>query len=134
VVTCQFASLKSTSIESMHPVPIQITVSEPWDVGEALAWAQIHAEIVAIESGAGRDRALIRFATPLEYRGTCYRSAVASPRVAETCISEVVSGAVVGAALTCITAAASLGAGVPDASAWRGGLAFIGDLKRDSGG
>ncbi|MFO1392340.1 MAG: hypothetical protein U1F09_01070 [Steroidobacteraceae bacterium] len=117
----------------MHPVPILITVSEPWDVGEAVAWAQIRGEIVAIESGPNRDRALVRFAAPLQYRGAGYHSAVAYPRVAGTWISDVDSGSVVGVALTCTTADASVGAAVPDSSAWRGGLAFVADLQRDKG-
>ena len=113
----------------MNPVPILITISDPWDFGEAVAWRPVLGELLQTQTGDHGGRALIKFDQQISYRGKVYRYAVASPRHVDRYITEIESGKSVDCALTGISDEQAESNNAMDTSRWRGGLAFIADVK-----
>jgi hypothetical protein len=113
----------------MNSQAIVITVSDPWDVGEALGWKTIRGQCVRADSSGEGGRALIRFDEPLHYRDGTYRYAIASPRHIGRRIEEVAAGTTVDCVLIGISDEQAQSANALDANNWRGGLSFIGDIR-----
>ena len=112
----------------MTPIPISIVVSDPWEVGEAVNWQPIPGDLLQTQNSKQGGKALVRFAHQVNYRGSAYRYAVASPRLEGSNITEVETGTTVGCALTGISEKQAGSSSPMDISKWRGGLAFIGDV------
>lgn len=113
----------------MRNVPhILITVSDPWDVGEAIDWQPIRGRLLQTETTESGGRALVRFDQPIRYHGAAYSYAVASPRHEGRDIAEIRAGKSVDCALTAISDEQAQSSNPMDTSRWRGGLAFIGDV------
>ena len=111
-----------------HEPSILITVSDPWDVGEAVNWQAIRGRLLQTESTDSGGKALVRFDQPVLYHGAAYNYAVASPRQEGRNIAEIRAGKSVGCALTAISDEQAQSNNPMDTSRWRGGLAFIGDV------
>ena len=107
---------------------ILITVSDPWDVGEAVNWQAIRGQLLQTESTDSGGKALVRFDHPIRYHGAEYNHAVASPRHEGRNIAEIRAGKSVVCALTAISDEQAQSNNSMDTSTWRGGLAFIGDM------
>jgi len=105
-----------------------ITVSDPWDLGEALNWQAINGHLLQTESTDSGGKALVRFDQPVLYHGGAYNYAVASPRHEGSNIAEIRAGKSVGCAFTAISDEQAQSNNPMDTSRWRGGLAFIGDV------
>jgi hypothetical protein len=110
----------------MNPIFVCIVISDPWDVGEELRWAPLRGQLVRIEPDQRGGRALIRFGTPVGFRGAVYQWAVIAPRHEGREVMEVVAGTKLEAAITCF---ADEPAQLVDASDPRSGLRFIGDVE-----
>lgn len=112
----------------MNPLPILITVTDPWDVGEAVNWQAIRGEVLRTQKGSHGGRALVKFDQSINYRGIAYRYAVASPRLEGRDIAEIEAGKTVDCALTAISNEQAESDDPMNTSKWRGGLALLGDV------
>jgi hypothetical protein len=114
----------------MSALPISIVVSDPWDVGEAVNWEAISGYLLETRTIDGGGRVLIKFDQCITYRDRSYCYAVASPRLEGRNISEIEAGKTVGCAITGISDEQAVSPNPMDTSKWRGGFAFVGDIKR----
>jgi len=114
---------------TMEDIPIFVTVSEPWDVGEAVKWQRIKGHLLRIEPDSHGGRALVEFDPPITYRGALYRYAIASPRLEGHQIVELSQGKLLCSSLTGISDQQAQSDNPLDTSNWRGGLAFLGDIE-----
>lgn len=113
----------------MNPMRITISISDPWELGEALKWQPIQGELLRMASDERGGRALIKLDAALNYRGSVWHYVVAAPRHQGSTIAGLQTGRKVLAALTGIPDQQAESSGVPDTSNWRGGLAFLGDVE-----
>lgn len=109
----------------MNPLPILITVSDPWDVGEAINWQAIRGEVLRTQNAGHGGRALVKFDQSINYRGIAYRYAVASPRHEGRNVAEIEAGKTVDCALTAISNEQAESDDPMNTSKWRGGLALV---------
>lgn len=116
------------------PISITITVSEPWDVGEAVNWQPIRGRLLQVNTDDHGGNVLVEFEPPICYRNSIYRYAVASPRLAGHQMTEVTNGGMVCSTFTGISDEQAKSDNPFDISKWRGGLAIIGDLESSSDG
>jgi hypothetical protein len=118
------------------PLPISITVSDPWDVGEAVNWRTIRGVLLQTADADHGGKVLMRFDHDINYRGSAYRYAVGSPRLEGRHVAETEAGKSVGCVLIGIFEEQAKSSNPMDTSKWRGGLAFVGDLTpiKNSGG
>ena len=98
-----------------------VTVSDPWDLGEALKWQPLPGELVRIVRDGDGGRALIKFDRPIQYRGSICHYAVAAPRHEDGDIAMIEEGTKVDCALTCISDEQAQSSNPVDTSDWRGG-------------
>jgi hypothetical protein len=118
------------STDIMQPFPISIVVSDPWDLGAATNWAPIKGSVVGVNVSEIDGRVLLRFETPIDYRGATYAFAVATPRLEGQTVSDIAVGTCTSASVIGISREQAESSMPFDTSAWRGGLAFIGDIRR----
>jgi hypothetical protein len=111
------------------PLLISITVSDPWDFGEAVNWQAIPGQLLQTKNADHGGRALVKFDHPVSYRGAVYRYAVASPRHEGRFIHEIEAGKSLDCALTGISDQQAHSSSPMDMSKWRGGLAVTADIK-----
>jgi len=111
----------------MKSIAVKISVSDPWDVGEAVRWRQIRCKLIQTESGQS-IKALIIFDEPIRYHGSIYSYAVILPRRSENQIAELFGGEMVSCVLYGITNEQAESDNPLDISKWRGGFAFEGDV------
>lgn len=106
-------------------------ISDPWELGEALKWEAVEAEIVSVVG----DNILIRFLKPFTYRETVCEFFVASPRYEGDHIETLCKDKKLFCGMTLITPEQANSSNPFDLSRWRGGIAIIGnlDLKHDEG-
>lgn len=57
-----------------------IRISDPWDLGEALSWRPLEAELLQIVRDKDGGRALLRLNKPVEYKESAWSYVIASPR------------------------------------------------------
>lgn len=111
-------------------LPISIIVSDPWDFGEAIDWEPIQGNLLETRTIDGDGRALLKFDRCITYRERSYCYGVASPRLEGHNVSEIEEGKTVGCAITGISDEQAASAHPMDLRNWRGGFAFVGDIKR----
>lgn len=116
----------------MNSLSVSITVSDPWDVGEAVKWQPIRGTLLKRQATSQTSSGLIKFEAPVNYRGSCYYFAVAWPRRKEDSIAEVYAGKMVCCGITGISAQQAESDNPLDISKWRGGFAFVGDVVLSS--
>lgn len=107
---------------------ISISISDPWELGEALKWQPLRGELLRLVSDERGGRALIRLDAPVNYRGSAWRYVVAVPRHQGNEIAGLETGQKVLAAFTGIPDQHAESNEALDTSNWRGGLAFVGDV------
>ena len=111
---------------------ISVTISEPWELGEAIHWRALGGELTrAVEDEHG-GRVLIKLDSPIKYRGLEWQYIVGAPRHRGDRVAALQTGELVMTALTAITAQQAMSDNPFDTTSWRGGLAFVGDLRRSS--
>jgi hypothetical protein len=110
--------------------PVRLSISDPWDLGEALQWRTLHAHVLRTASDQTSSKALIELDEPIAYGGSVWRYVVASPRHQGGDISELRPGQKVFSNFTGISDQQAKADDPFDTSKWRGGgLAFIGDVE-----
>lgn len=113
----------------MMPIQVYISISEPWDLGEALEWQPVQGEILKFNAEPHADRALIRLLNPIAHSGKIYRYVVATPRVKKLRVTSLSKGQSLGCAFIGIDDEQVSAVDPMETSSWRGGLAFIGDIR-----
>ena len=107
---------------------IAITVSDPWDLGEAIEWKLLEGQVVKLVDDNQGGRALIRLDEGINYRGSCWRYLVAEVRHQGDKINALQSGKKVLGAMIGISDDQANSAQSLVTDHWRGGLALIGDI------
>jgi hypothetical protein len=77
-------------------------------------------------------RVLIELDSPINYRGVEWSYLVGVPRHRGDSVSKLQTGESVVSALTGITSRQAISDNPCDTRSWRGGLAFVGDLRQSS--
>ena len=114
--------------EAMNSQRVQITLSEPWDLGEKLQWESLQGELLQLVDHDGEGRALVRLDRALDHSGGVCKHIVASPRHRGSSIAAIQTGAKVVCAFVCVSEDQAESGDPFNTSSWRGGLSFIGDL------
>lgn len=113
----------------MKTLRVQVSLSDPWDLGESLKWQPLVGELLKIDAEDRGGRALIKFDQKLHYKGVSYQFAVASPRHEGVSLSSLQSGAKVFCSFTGISDEHAQSKNALSTEHWRGGLVIIGDLE-----
>ena len=103
---------------------ISIRISDPWELGEALRWEPINAEII----GVNGDDILIQLLKPFDFKGTSCEFFIASPRHEGDHAVELLNVGSLFCGMTRITTNQARSNNPFDLSNWRGGIAIIGNL------
>jgi hypothetical protein len=110
--------------------PVRISISDPWDLGEALQWKPLRGHLLQTASDERGGKALIELDEPVSYGGSVWRYVIAAPRHQGNQITELQSGRKVFSALVGISDQQAKADNPFDTSKWRGGgLVFIGDVE-----
>ena len=107
---------------------IAISVSDPWDFGEAIDWKSLAGQMLQIEDDDQGGRALIMLDDAVSYHGSTWRYLVAKVRHQGDKITALQSGKKVLSSMIGISEERARSVHPLDTDHWRGGLAFIGDL------
>lgn len=115
----------------MNNMTAQLTImlSDPWELGEALKWQPLQGNLLRSVNDEKGGQALIKLEKSLEYRDAICRYVIASPRHEGVEISNLSVGKSVLCGLTGISEQQAESSNPFDLSSWRGGIAFIGDVK-----
>jgi hypothetical protein len=113
----------------MKSMRILISISDPWELGEALKWQPLRGELLQTSNDEHGDRALIKLDDAIDYRGSQWRYVVTASRHEGTEIAGLRSGKKIIAAFTGISDQQAESGNPLDTSNWRGGLAFTGDVE-----
>lgn len=113
----------------MNPMGVLISISDPWELGEALKWQPIHNELLKAVNDEQGGRALIKLDDAISFRGANWRYVVAAPRHQGNEIAGLHSGTKVVGAFTGISDQQAESSSPMDTGNWRGGLAFTGDVE-----
>jgi hypothetical protein len=108
---------------------VTVTISEPWELGEAMQWCSLPGELQRVVDDGPGGRVLIKLDDPIKYRGLEWHYVVGAPRHAGDRVASLQAGQKVLSALTGITGQQAMSDSPFDTSNWRGGLAFVGDIE-----
>lgn len=112
----------------MNPMRISISISDPWELGEALKWQPLRGELLQTANDEHGGRALIKLDDGVNYHGSNWRYVVAAPRHQGNEIAALQTGKKLLGAFTGISDQQAESANPLDTSNWRGGLAFTGEV------
>lgn len=110
---------------------VNISVSDPWDLGEAISWAPLRGTVEDWHERRGTARALIHLAEPLQYKGADVEYLVASARHEGTSVTDLRRRERVLCSLTAVDEEAKRQGISLAMDAWRGGLVIIGEVAPD---
>ena len=116
-------------MNAMNNARLTITITDPWELGEALKWQPLQGELLGLMPSDRGGQALIKLDEPFEYRGTVCRHVIASPRHVGVEMASLSDGKTVLCGVTGISEQQAESSKPFDLSSWRGGVAFIGDVK-----
>jgi hypothetical protein len=108
---------------------ITVTISEPWELDEAMQWRSFPGEMQRLIDAAHGGRVLIKLDDPLQYRGSKWHYVVGTARHTGDSVASLQAGQKVLSALTGITEQQAMSDNPFDMGHWRGGLAFVGDIE-----
>lgn len=111
-------------MDTLLNTKVSIRISDPWELGEALKWEMLDAEIIAM----GADNILIRLLKPFVYEATNCEFFVASPRHKGEHVEKLCNGQSLFCGMTRITSEQANSDNPFDLTSWRGGIAIIGNL------
>jgi hypothetical protein len=115
--------------EPMKTPRIQVSLSDPWDLGESLKWQPLCGVMLKVNIDAQGGRALVKFDQPVAYRGEFYQFAVAAPRHEGSSLKTLQDGGKVFCSFTAVSEEHAQSENALSTEHWRGGLAFIGDIE-----
>ena len=108
---------------------VSLTISEPWEVGEAIHWHALPGELIKEETVNGRATVLLKLDEPINLGASRWLYVVVAPRHAGDFIAELRLGNKVSVSITGITAQQALSQNPCDLSGWRGGLGCVGEIE-----
>jgi hypothetical protein len=108
---------------------VSVTISEPWELGEAVQWRSLAGELQRLIDDAQGGRVLIKLDHSIRYRGSEWHYVVGTPRHSGDRLAALQAGQKVLSALTGITVQQAVSDNPFDTSGWRGGLALVGDIE-----
>jgi hypothetical protein len=108
---------------------VSLTISEPWEIGEAMNWRPMTGELLRTEIIDGRATALLQLDEPIVFEGNSWPYLVAVPRHTGHSLAEIHDGKSVSISMTAITAQQATSVKPCDLSRWRGGLACIAEVS-----
>jgi hypothetical protein len=108
---------------------VTITISDPWEVGEAVHWRSLAGLVSQMVDDGRGGRMLIKLDDPIKYRGSAWHYLIGAPRHAGDRVVSLQTAGRLRSALTGITEQQAISDDPFDTSNWRGGLAFIGDIE-----
>ena len=113
---------------------VVISISDPWDLGEALKWPLLTGELLRLEEDGSGGQTLVKLDDAINYRGSIWRYIVASPRHEGVDIAALRAGKKICGAFTAIRDQQAESGSPPPTQDWRGGLASLGtsDHPRDA--
>lgn len=112
---------------------VTVSISDPWDLGEALGWSRLRGELLRTQNAQHRERALIRLDDAILWEGTSWRYLIAQARHVEPDIHAIFGGAEVPAGFVGITDEQATSNTQLDTSKWRGGgLVITGTLALEN--
>ena len=107
---------------------VEFQISDPWSVGEELAWMPLRALVRALEKDSEGTRLLLEWESAVEAESSSWDLGVATARRVGTSLSECGDGEV---ACNVLAGRSSEGFDLDSARLWRGGgLVMIGSLRR----
>lgn len=104
---------------------VNVKISDPWDLGEALGWKPLAAEIISIKG----ESALVRLYNPFEFRKTCCQYFVASARYEGDTLANLAAGKPLFCGMTRVSTEQAKSSDPHDLSKWRGGMAMIATVE-----
>jgi len=111
---------------------VSISVSEPWDLAQALKWRALRGEVVQTVDDDLGGWALIRLDDPVKHRGSVCRYFLASPRLDTKAIFELLAGDDVFCAFRGVSDQLAESGHPLDTSRPSGGLVFLGDAEPEA--
>jgi len=108
---------------------ISISISDPWELGEALKWQPLRGELLQMVNDEHGGRALIKLDDAINYRGSIWGYLIAAPRHQGNEIAGVQSGKKVLGAFTGVSDQQAWSSTPLDTSNWRSGIAFTCDFE-----
>ena len=113
---------------------VTIAISDPWDLGESIAWQPVPGTLIELRDDDRGGRALVRLDSPLEYEGMSYAHVVASPRHEGGSLRNVDAGEAVFCGLIGIREQQANSPEALETTGWRGGLGFVGTVQLEADG
>lgn len=113
----------------MKTLRVQVSLSDPWDLGELLKWQPLVGELLKIDVEDRGGRALIKFDQQIHYKEVLYQFVVAAPRHEGDSLTAVHEGGKVFCSFTGISDEHARSKDALSTEHWRGGLIIIGDLE-----
>jgi hypothetical protein len=110
-------------------IHIEIHISDPWDLGEALRWEPLEGGIIAIDNLPTGGMALIKLNHSFNYKNTECEYFIASPRYIGANIGTLFKGKPMTCGFTRIPKELAESQNPFDLSLWRGGVTIIGELE-----
>jgi len=108
---------------------IVISISDPWELGEALEWRPLEGELLRTVDDGDGSQALIRLDEAIYHREWRWRYLIASPRHEGSDIASLQAGGKVFSAFTPIADPDAESGELPATNRLRSGLGFIGDVS-----
>lgn len=108
---------------------VRLTISEPWDLGEALGWRPLEGILMRIEDDSSGGIAVIHLDAPIETAKHSVQYLLVSIRHQGDRLSDVLVGKQIACAAIGISREESESA-ILDTKRWRAGLGLVGSLQR----
>jgi hypothetical protein len=118
----------NTDVGSLKGRRIQIRLSEPFDLGEALGWSELPGRIIAADASVDAGQVLLRLDDPVRHEGVTCEYVVATPRLDDGDLGTLVRDGSLFCNLTPTSPERARSDDPFDLSWWRGGLACIGEI------
>jgi len=127
--TCLFVSSESIGTDAPMNDRIQVTLSDPWELGESLHWRPLTGRMKKLAHSEAGGAALIVLDEPIRIGEASYSLAMAQPRHEGRSLLELYEGARVFCSFTGVSESDACSQSPLSDENWRGGLAFIGELE-----
>lgn len=108
---------------------VHVSVSEPWDVGEAISWGVMPGHFEKVETINGHEVALVKLDEPIEFGGESWSYLIAAPRHLGDNLSALIKGRKVPISFTGASAQLARSQDPFARSEGRVALACIGDVE-----
>lgn len=121
-----------TTTSDLKGLPVEITVSDPWEFVTEHGSGPFAAAVVAVghdTKASSQDLLLLKLVTPISHRGTICEYFVAGERSDRDRLADLLRGKTINCTLTRVSAEHALTNNPVDLSWWRGGIALLGSVQ-----